>query len=216
MRLLDLYCGIGGASEGYARAGFDKIVGVDFYPMPNYPYDLVEGVHAIDFVRKHGHEFDAIHASPPCQAYTWSAKRWSNIPRRDLVSPTREALIRSGKPYIIENVVGAPLINAITLCGLMFGEPASWDNPKVLRHRQFESNVPLIAPAHVKHVRGGVGLGLYITCAGHGGDNCRGNNSVLRWQMAMGIDWTFDRHEIAEAIPPCYTEFVGKQLLEAI
>lgn len=211
-RLLDLYCGAGGASMGYHQAGFE-VVGVDFFPMPNYPFELVEGVHAIDYIKKHAHEFDVIHASPPCQAYSWAAKRWHDVPRRDLIAPTRKALIATGLPYVIENVVGAPLNNPITLCGLSFRDTATFENPCVLKHRRFESNVPLVAPAHVKHVPNGVKEGIYITVAGHGGDNARGNHSAARWQAAMGIDWTTDRHELAEAIPPDYTKFIGKQLL---
>lgn len=214
MRLLDLYCGVGGSAYGYALAGFDEIVGVDLNPMPNYPFELVSGVHAIDYLNQYGHEFDAIHASPPCQAYTWSAKRWTNIPRHDLVAPTRDALIATNKPYIIENVQGAPLINPIRLCGLMFGEPATREHPKVLRHRLFESNLPLVAPPHPKHTSNGVKQGLYVTVAGHGGENCRGNNRIVVWQEVMGIDWTRNRHELAEAVHPAYTEYLGKQLLE--
>lgn len=215
MRLLDLYCGIGGASVGYYKAGFDEIVGVDLYPKPDYPFEFIEGVHAVDYLHDHGHEFDAIHASPPCQAFTWSAKRWNKIIRRDLIIPTREGLIASGKPYVMENVPAAPLLEPIILCGLMFGkEAASWEHPKILRHRAFESNIPLVAPSHIRHVPNGVRLGIYITVAGHGGDNCRGNNRIVRWQKAMDIDWTSDRHELAEACPPAYTEYVGHQLMK--
>lgn len=215
MRLLDLYCGVGGASVGYYQAGFTDIVGVDLYPMPNYPFDLVEGVHAIDYLKQHGHEFDAIHASPPCQAFTWAAKRWTQIKRRDLVAETRKWLLRSEKPYVIENVPAAPLLNPIILCGLMFGsQVATWEQPKIIRHRAFESNIQLVAPPHIKHVPNGVRLGQYITVAGHGGDNCRGNNRIVRWQEVMGIHWTKDRHELAEACPPAYTKWIGQQLLE--
>lgn len=216
MRLCDLYCGVGGASMGYALAGFDEIVGVDLYPMPNYPFELITGVHAIDYLQEHAHEFDVFHASPPCQAYSWAAKRWKNVPRRDLVSVTREALIATGKPYIIENVIGAPLLNPIRLCGLMFGSLATLEHPKVLKHRLFESNISLVEPPHPKHISGGVPLGYYITVAGHGGETKAGNYAISKWQDAMGIDWTTNRHELAEAIPPAYTEYIGKQILEAI
>ena len=176
-KLLDVYCGVGGSAKGYEQAGFkaENIVGVDYYPMPNFPYTFVEGVHAVEYIREHGHTFDFIHASPPCQAYSWAAKRWKKVIRRDLVKPTRDALIATGKPYVIENVAAAPLINPIRLCGLMFGATATLEHPKILRHRIFESNIPLIEPVHVKHISGGVLQGFYVTVAGHGGNNAKGN-----------------------------------------
>jgi DNA (cytosine-5)-methyltransferase 1 len=134
MRLLDLFCGAGGAAMGYYRAGYTEIVGVDIHPQKRYPFTFVQG-DALEYLAAHGHEFDLIHASPPCQAYS-RARMLQGNDHPDLVGPTRELLIASGKPYIIENVVGAPLINPIRLTGTMFGL-------LTVRPRLFESNLPI-------------------------------------------------------------------------
>ena len=148
----------------------------------------------------HGREFDVIHASPPCQHYSWSAARWGRENYPDLVGPTRELLKATGKPYVIENVIGAPLIDPIILTGQMFGL-------KVIRRRQFESNLFMfhhsIVPAN-----GNVKDGDYMTVAGHGGD---GRAALHLWKDAMGIDW-MTKDEITQAIPPAYTYFIGLQL----
>ena len=141
-RLLDLYCCAGGAAVGYHRAGFD-VVGVDIAFQRNYPYEFHQG-DALDYVAEHGHEFDAIHASPPCQAFS-KTRTLHNNEHPDLVAPTREALQATGKPYIIENVTSAPLRPDVTLCGLMFGL-------KVFRHRIFETGGwTATAPEHPTH-----------------------------------------------------------------
>ena len=111
-RLLDLYCCAGGAGAGYHLAGFD-VVGVDIEKQGNYPFHFIQA-DAIQYLLKHGHEFDVIHASPPCQAHSNAQKIQGNN-HVDLIDPTRDALISIGKPWIIENVMGAPLINPITL-----------------------------------------------------------------------------------------------------
>src|SRR5688500_14342326 len=121
-RLLDLFSGAGGCSVGYHRAGFD-VVGVDVRPQPRYPFTFHQG-DALEFCRAHAHEFDAIHASPPCQAY--SVSRHINAgpdakQHPDLVDATREELERARLPWVMENVVGAPMHRPIVLCGLMFG-----------------------------------------------------------------------------------------------
>jgi DNA (cytosine-5)-methyltransferase 1 len=188
--LLDLFCGAGGAAMGYHRAGFD-VVGVDIEPQPHYPFEFVQA-DALTFPLD---GFDAIHASPPCQAYSWSARRW-DIERADLVMPTRARL--RGVPYVIENVVGAPL-----LFGL-----------EVIRHRLFESNVPMVEPFHPRH-RGTVKDGTYVTVAGHGGDNIKGRGGRAAKQTAMGIDW-MDDVELNQAIPPAYTEWIGRRLRELV
>lgn len=209
-RLLDLFCGAGGATKGYQQAGF-YVVGVDWKPQPHYCGDeLIEAdailwIRAnIDLIQRH---FQAVHASPPCQKYSWSAKRWRNIDRADLVAPVRELLNEIGLPYIIENVIGAPLRRQITLCGRMFNLP-------LLRHRLFESNQMLFAPVHPRH-GGSVRGGDFVTVAGHGGDNQKGRGSRAAKQEAMGITW-MDDIELNEAIPPCYTEFIGRQLIAAL
>jgi DNA (cytosine-5)-methyltransferase 1 len=205
VRLLDLFCGAGGAAMGYSRAGFTEIVGIDVKPQPRYPFRFIQADALTCPVDVRW--FDAIHASPPCQKYSWSAKRWREIERVDLVAPTRAQLQASGLPYVIENVIGAPLEKPITLCGVMFGL-------EVLRHRRFESSEFLLAPRHLAHA-GTVMDGTYVTVAGHGGNNIKGRGSRAAKQHAMGIDWMGDQ-ELNEAIPPAYTEFIGRQLIAAI
>jgi len=208
-RLLDLYCGAGGAGMGYHRAGFD-VVGVDIQPQPNYPFTFVQG-DALTYAAAHAWQFDAIHASPPCQAHSWAAARWRNsgdYQYPDLVPHTRWLLESFGLPYVIENVLAAPLREPMVLCGTMFGL-------KVFRHRKFESNEFLFAPgAACKHkgLRVGFGEDDFVTCAGHGGD---GSNSFERWKSAMGIDW-MTKDELVQSIPPAYTEWIGRQLLAKI
>lgn len=208
MKLLDLFCGAGGAAMGYYRAGFDDITGVDINPMPRYPFKFIQA-DALEYLAEHGHEYDVIHASPPCQHYSWSAARWGRENYPDLISATRgqlENYINYGRVYVIENVIGAPLHTTIELCGTMFGL-------KVFRHRRFESSVLLFQPHHYPH-NGRVGFNEddFITVAGHGGD---GSARFERWQKAMGIDW-MTKEEMAEAIPPAYTEWIGKQLMKII
>lgn len=198
-RLLDLFCGAGGAAMGYYRVGFD-VTGVDIKPQNHYPFEFVQA-DALEYCAEHGKEFDAIHASPPCQAYSWAAARWQKE-WPDLVEPTRLELMKTGKPFVIENVVGAPLLAPVVLCGTMFGL-------RVIRHRLFEMNpfmVVLVSPcAHL----GSVSNDDFVTVAGHGGD---GRASLSIWRDAMGIDW-MDKQELTQAIPPAYTEFIGRQLL---
>jgi DNA (cytosine-5)-methyltransferase 1 len=204
-KLLDLFCGAGGAGMGYARAGFD-VTGVDNRPMPSNPHEFIQA-DAIEYLAEHGHEFDAIHASPPCQAFSITRNIWKYDGKHpELIEPVRDLLIQSGKPYIIENVPGAPLRNPVVLCGLMFGL-------RVYRHRLFESNVLLFQPNHVKHVeRASYGRtpknGEFYTISGHFG-------GVEGARLAMGIDW-MTRTDLAQAIPPAYTEYLGAQLMAAL
>ena len=209
MKLLDLYCGAGGAGAGYHRAGFD-VTGVDVNPQPNYPHTFIQS-DALTYLAEHGHEYDVIHASPPCQASS-ALTKGTNKGRRyvNLIPATRELLATFNVPTVIENVQGSDLRRDLTLCGEMFGL-------RVIRHRYFEiSNVAVPHPLHKPH-RGRVsgwnhGVwrdGPYFAVYGNGG----GKGSVTDWQQAMGIDWTADRKEIAEAIPPAYTHYIGAQLL---
>lgn len=200
MRLLDLFCKAGGASMGYHRAGFD-VTGVDIEPQPRYPFAFVQG-DALAYVAAHGHEYDAIAASPPCQAFT----RLTNVqqgPYPDLVAATRGALAATGRPYVIENVPGAPLIEPIMLCGTMFGL-------KVYRHRLFECSFFLLSPPHGRHrarfphAGRGPSEDGWISVAG----NFIGAEAA---RAAMGIDWMV-RNELAQAIPPAYTAFIGAAL----
>jgi DNA (cytosine-5)-methyltransferase 1 len=210
-RLLDLFCCAGGAGMGYSRAGFE-VVGVDISPQPHYPFRFIQA-NALTLDPKFIAEFDAIHASPPCQSYSDLAKRNRNAhewPR--LVEPVRELLIRSGLPYVIENVDGAPLLDAVVLCGTMF------PNLRVLRHRLFEANFAIVPPPHKKHPK----VHTFDRRKSHygktdewtdfvqvtGGGNC----TLAAARQAMGIDW-MTKNEINESIPPAYTEFIGHELL---
>ena len=198
-RLLDLFCGAGGAAMGYHRAGFE-VVGVDIKPQPHYPFEF----HQADALTYPLDGFDAIHASPPCQAYSWAARRW-DIPRADLVDATRDLLLVAGLPWVIENVPGAPLRGPAILCGRMFDLP-------LIRHRLFETDWQLWPlPGHPRCV-GLIKAGKAVTVAGHGGDNVRGNGGRAAKRAAMGIDW-MDDTELNEAIPPAYTEWIGVQLM---
>lgn len=204
-RLLDLYCCAGGCSAGYVRAGFD-VVGVDIEPQPKYPFEFHQG-DAIQFLVEHGHEFDAVHASPPCQEYSQSTKTWKAEGRTysDLVALTREALQRCGKPYVIENVPGAPLVEATLLCGTMFGL-------SIYRHRLFETSFSLEQPEHKPHLVPQAKMGRlpkaneYMQVVGH-------FSGVPLAKKVMELPWMGQR-ELAQAIPPAYTEYVGKVLLE--
>jgi DNA (cytosine-5)-methyltransferase 1 len=209
-RLLDLFCGAGGAAVGYHRAGFD-VVGVDIAPQPRFPFTFVQA-DALEYVREHGREFDAVHASPPCQRYTVGRKIHDSGDRHpDLVDPCRVSLNESGRPWVMENVVGAPLRNAAVLCGLMFGL-------KVLRHRGFEASFLLMSPPHPRHPKGD----LTGSCQGYstganGFVTVAGNNFVrTAGARAMGVDWQMTRPELAQAIPPAYTYYIGLQLMSYI
>lgn len=210
MRLLDLFCGAGGCAVGYHRAGFTEIVGVDIEPQPRYPFAFVQG-DALEYVRRHGREFDAIHASPPCQRYTIGRHIHRSGQRHpDLVAPTRKPLEASGKPWVIENVKGAPMEGwPVELCGLMFGLG-------VLRHRLFESSVMLMQPPHPRHPKGNLTNACQGYSTGATGFVCVAGHNFVReaGAKAMGIDWMQTRHELAQAIPPAYTEFVGRQLMD--
>ena len=201
-KLLDLYCGQGGASMGYHRAGFD-VTGVDIDPQPRYPFEFHQG-DALKFLLEHWQEFDAFTGSPPCQAWTL-AQRIQGNDHPDYVAATRAAFDLIGRPWVIENVEGAPMRDPITLCGGMF------PGLRVYRHRLFESNIPLIQPTHPEHVtplrkmgrRPEPGEFMHVV----------GNFSgVALAREAMGIDW-MSRDGLRESIPPAYSKHVGSQLL---
>lgn len=217
-----------------ALAGFD-VVGVDHKPQPRYPFPFREGdaletltklIQGHDLVTRCGQrmmlkDFAAIHASPPCQRYSWASFTKHNKERHpDLIAPTRTLLEWIGKPWVIENVVPSPLSPfSITLCGLMFGL-------KVFRHRRFESSAFLWCPPRCSHRGKVIGRNGMCCVVGHGGGVSRkmrehinrhgygGQQNKQEWQVAMGIDW-MTRNEMSQAIPPVYTEFIGRQLMEA-
>lgn len=199
---------------GYSRAGFE-VVGVDNRPQKNYPFEFHQA-DALDYCREHWREYDAIHASPPCQAYS----RLAFSPNRNmtaypkLIYKVRDALTETDLEFVIENVPDAPLHNPLTLCGTMF-------DLRTHKHRNFEMSSPIYFPpttctrARVKPVGRGDKLGQYydmdstmVTVAGHLFSRESGSR-------AMGIDW-MTRDELAEAIPPAYTEFIGAHLLHEV
>jgi DNA (cytosine-5)-methyltransferase 1 len=203
--LLDLFCGAGGASAGYYLAGYE-IVGVDINPQPNYPFPFARA-DALEYLAGRGHHYSLIHASPPCQAHSQATKRWGRSKDHpDMIPQTRHLLQKSGRPYVIENVVGAPLINPILLCGSMFGL-------KVRRHRLFECSFSFVRPpCGCKHAE----QGPVITVTGHPGgkstrDGLRGRGNTQDWRDAMRIQWMSGK-ELAQAIPPDYTHHIGRQI----
>jgi DNA (cytosine-5)-methyltransferase 1 len=203
MKLLDLFCGAGGAAEGYRRSGFD-VTGVDISPQPRYPF-IFHQCDWREYFDQHWYEYDVIHASPPCQGYSVSRHIHKGSKAPLLIDTVREALKATDKPYIIENVAGARkhMIAPITLRGNMFGL-------RVIRDRLFESNILLLAPKLIP-AKGGTNShrgmstgGEYICVAGN-------NFYVEEAKAAMGIDWMIGK-ELAQAIPPAYTEWIGSQV----
>jgi len=215
VKLLDLFCCAGGAAMGYSRAGFD-VVGVDIAPQPNYPFEFIQA-DALCYVAVHGHEFDAIHASPPCQRFSDLAKRNGNAQDwPDLIGPTRALLKASSRHWVIENVEGAPLIDPVTLCGTTF------PGLRVIRHRGFETSFPLpTLPCGNRHPL----VFTHDKRKNHYGKLDQNtafvqvtggrNATVANKAAAMGIDWMTGK-ELNEAIPPAMTEYVGFHLWQAV
>lgn len=224
MKLLDLFCCEGGAGMGYHRAGFE-VTGVDILGKytKRYPFTFIQA-DALEYATKHAHEYDVIHASPPCQAWSIAAIGSGTQDRHPkLIEPIRKILKASGRPYVIENVVGAPLENPLTLCGTMFGLQAMDDDGTRLRlerHRLFESNVKLTAPAPCNHDRTIQVGGVY-----GGGRSNRWEAKYVRRggytpakhvrEQLMGIDW-MTLHGLSQSIPPTYSEWIGTQILDTL
>jgi DNA (cytosine-5)-methyltransferase 1 len=211
-RLLDLFCGGGGAAMGYARAGFE-VVGVDIKPQPRYPFEFVQGdALAVGAEMALEGRFDAVHASPPCQHYSSATRDASLHP--DLYGLTRDLLDRSGLPYAIENVIGAPYSHGIVLCGSMFGLEA--DDEWLQRHRNFEASWFLFQPEckHRKDKRPVTITGQAYVSATREYSHSRQTTFPVA-QRLMGIDW-MTRDEMKESIPPAYTEYIGKALMAQI
>ena len=228
-KILDLFCGAGGAGKGYQDAGFE-IYGVDIEPQPDYPgafhqgdaisvLSTLIGGGSVAFTHKDGRvehvtmsDFDAIHASPPCQASS-ALSKGTNKGREylNLIPATRALLALHNKPTVIENVQGSDLRRDLTLCGEMCGLG-------VIRHRYFElSGFPFLPTEHKKHRGLIIGWnhgkkqeGVYYQVYGSGG----GKGTVAEWQEAMGMPWTNNRKSIAEAIPPAYSRFIGGQVMQ--
>jgi DNA (cytosine-5)-methyltransferase 1 len=208
---LDLFCGAGGAAVGYHRAGFD-VVGVDNRPQSRYPFEF----HQADAMTFPLDGFDAIHASPPCQDHSLLAVL--NEKKRGtgwMLEATRQRLIASGLPYVIENVIGADMPGSLVLCGSEFGLTTRTEKHGQVwlkRHRQFESNI---------YMWGAGGCNCYgkltVPVYGHGAGgnrvNMRGPGVAQASREVMGIDW-MTRNELDQAIPPAYTQFIGEQLLQ--
>ncbi len=212
MRILDLFCGGGGAAMGYSRAGFE-VVGVDIEPQPDYPFEFIQG-DALKAPHWHSLRFDAIHASPPCQAFSTATGK-ARHRHDDLIEDTRTVLEALGVPFVIENVVGAPIRADLTLCGSMFGLD-------VRRHRLFELGGWSVAlqPQCAHHMQRPrfrsldsrrAKQGRLASVVGVHGHTQYANELELR-QHAMGIDWLPNR-TLSQAIPPAYTEWIGTRLL---
>jgi DNA (cytosine-5)-methyltransferase 1 len=204
-KLLDLFCCAGGAGEGYRLAGFD-VTGVDIAPQPKNPHRFVQA-DALEYLAEHHEEYDAIHASPPCQAYTKAGKQWRKEGREypDVIASTRAALMKCGKLWVIENVPGAPLRNPVLLNGSMFGM-------RVHRPRLFEASFPLdfrLEPVQ-KPVKMGRAIrqGDVVQPVGHFA-------GVEYAAKEMGLPW-MGQAELSQAIPPAYTKWIGEQILKFI
>ena len=207
MKLLDLFCGAGGASAGYAAAGFE-VHGVDLKHGKRYLYtylkaDVLNVLRDVNYLN----QFDVIHASPPCQTHSITQHlrnaQGKTTSKLDLIPETRTALIASGKPYIIENVPGSPLINPIQLCGSSFGL-------KVRRHRLFESNMALVGSV-CDHKSQGRPIGVYGSLNDEIPKGGKTAATIDEARNAMGISWAIWT-ELVEAIPPAYTKYLGGQL----
>jgi DNA (cytosine-5)-methyltransferase 1 len=196
-RLLDLFCCAGGASMGYARAGFE-VVGVDSVFQPRYPFPFMQA-DALTFPLD---GFDVVHASPPCQGYSVTAHLWKKE-HPDLVPVMRARLQAWGGLWMMENVPGAPMHHGVVLCGTMFGL-------NVFRHRTFESSMLLFAPGPCRHTgqvkRWRQKTGTYISVVGH---DFRRDEA----RQAMGIEWMLNK-ELSQALPPVYTQYLGQQVRE--
>lgn len=225
--LLDLFCGAGGCTKGYQEAGF-YVVGVDFKSQPNYCGDKFIQADALEMLAALAEDkalfcgpgmtiltFDAIHASPPCQAHSdlaWHPQnRGNDYP--ELIAPVRELLQAAAVPYVIENVEGAPLIEPTMLCGSSFGLP-------VQRHRLFESSFPMMGAGGCAH--GALPKRFRLWRHGREYDSAfvpvygtGGGKAAEHWAEAMGIDW-MTRREMAQAIPPAYTRHIGTYLMQAV
>lgn len=218
---LDLFCKAGGASMGLHRAGFE-VIGVDIEPQPRYPFQFVQADALnppFDLSR-----FDFIWASPPCQAHTPLRKMWNAKPHADRIPETRALLIASGVPYCMENVPGAPLRSTIRLCGTMF-DLGTACGAQLQRHRDFEtrdgsSDRRRVIGVYGESIKGTVSdRRRVITITGQTPQQNVVRNEVRRTytvhdaRAAMGCDW-MTIAELSQAIPPAYSEFIGRAAMQ--
>lgn len=205
-KLLDLFCGAGGAGMGYHLAGFE-VVGVDIKPQPRYPFEFHQA-DAFAYLAQYGHLFDAIHASPPCQGYSVETPMLYRHNHPRMIMAVRQALSAIGKPFVIENVPNAKsdMLNSVTLCGTMFGL-------QVWRHRCFEIVPELFTLLPTcDHSFAPV----LVTGTPRRKGYPRRDPPVTLRRAAMGIDWNMTTRGLDEAIPPAYTRFIGEQLLQSL
>lgn len=209
--MLDLFSGAGGCARGYQMAGF-HVTGVDICPQPRYAGDVFIEGDALEYLAERDGEFDAIHASPPCQAFTAYRRKGHGVGEGypDLIAATRDALRATGRPWVIENVPGAPLEFPIQLCGSMFGLD-------VRRHRLFEVSCLMSSSIACQHQRQ---MPRFTPASNR--TNLRSTVEVGVWripldvqQRAMGIDW-MELKELSQAIPPAFTQWIGERLLRAL
>lgn len=217
--VLDTYCCGGGAAVGYHRAGY-TVIGVDNVKQNDYPFEMLE-MDAVEAIERYGSQFDLIHASPPCQKHSVAGKACEVTLGKeypDLIEPTREALEKSGRPYIIENVPHAPIRPDVILYGYMF-------NLKVIRQRWFELGGEIFIMKPIPpHRNGSLKGGDFVTVAGSGSSRNRSGqiyydqakfykgNVKDTWSFAMGIDWMKSSYCLAQSIPPAYTEYLGREV----
>jgi DNA (cytosine-5)-methyltransferase 1 len=201
--LLDLFCGAGGAAKGYQRAGF-SIVGVDIVEQPAYVGEDFVQADAFQFLARNWWKFDAIHASPPCQRYSVMTQRQPGLSDQypDFIPKLRAWLRFYEKPYVIENVPGAPMKDPVVLCGHQFGL-------ELYRHRLFETSFRVQRLPHPIHQATAVHPdqwhpGLIMSVVG----NCA---PIEHARTIMGVSW-MNRDELAQAIPPAYAEYIGDHL----
>jgi DNA (cytosine-5)-methyltransferase 1 len=205
--LLDLFCGTGGISRGLQLAGF-HVTGVDLKVPSMYAGDEFIQADALTFPLD---GFDVICASPPCQASCSMRSRWRDREYVNLIAPIRARLQATGLPYVIENVIGAALVNPVRVCGSAFGLGSA--GAQLRRHRLFESNVPLEGTPCVHEAPT---IGVYGHPGGSSTRDPQPRHSLAQWREAMGIDWSCTVRELTEAIPPAFGEYIGRQLMAHI
>lgn len=211
-RLLDLFCGAGGAAMGYHKSGFE-IVGIDIEPQPNYPFAFIQ-LDALSINRSFFHQFHAIHASPPCQIHSrLYASSGRNNKHMDLVPPTRDLLISSNLPWVMENVLSSGLIRAVMLCGTMFN--LKIDRAEIRRHRLFETSFDLFLAPKCDHRLPTMSVTGSTPQRQIRFNAVRETYTVDEARQAMGIHWMTMR-ELSQAIPPAYTEWIGRHLLKQL